>query len=81
MTKSILFIIAIAGIYIGLGNSIQEICKEKIILKKEYMADLRLSAYILSKILVMFILAIIQSSLFIFTLKLTIDVPTDVSEK
>ena len=77
MTKSILFIIAIAGIYIGLGNSIQEICKEKIILKKEYMADLRLSAYILSKILVMFILAIIQSSLFIFTLKLTIDVPTD----
>lgn len=77
MTKSILFSISIAAIYIGLGNSIQEICKEKVILKKEYMSNLRLSAYVLSKVFILLILSAIQAFLLIFTLKCLIEVPTD----
>lgn len=64
-TKSILFTLSNAGIWLGLLNSIQEICKEKVILHKEYMADMRLSAYILSKVIYLFIIGFIQSILLV----------------
>lgn len=48
-TKSMLFALSCSGIWIGLFNSIQEICKERVILKREYMANLKLPVYILSK--------------------------------
>lgn len=76
-TKEILFCISLAGIYIGLGNSIQEICKERIILMKEYMANLHLSSYILSKVTVMIILAIVQASLFMFAFGFVTETPID----
>ena len=41
-TKSMLFALSCSGIWIGLFNSIQEICKERVILKREYMANLKL---------------------------------------
>lgn len=75
-TKSVLFTLSTAAIWIGLLNSIQEVCKEKIILFKEYMSDLRISAYILSKVTYFIILSIIQSILFVGTFSLLIDVPT-----
>ena len=77
MTKSILFSISLAAIYIGLGNSIQEICKEKVILKKEHMANLRLSSYLISKVVVLLLLSVIQAILFVTTLNLLIEVPSD----
>ena len=52
-----------ASIWLGLLNSVQEICKEKVILQKEHMADLKLSAYLLSKFIVQGILAFIQATL------------------
>lgn len=48
-TKSILFALSCSGIWIGLFNTIQEVCKERAILKREYMGNLRLSGYVLSK--------------------------------
>ena len=60
-TKSILFATSCAGIWVGLFNSIQEICKERNILKREYMANLRLGAYVLSKFAVQFIVAALQA--------------------
>jgi len=60
-TKAILFSLGCSCIWLGLLNSVQEICKEKIILQKEHMADLKLSAYIFSKFIVQGILAFIQS--------------------
>ena len=62
-TKGIMFSIGCASIWLGLLNSVQEICKEKVILQKEHMADLKLSAYLLSKFIVQCILAFIQSTL------------------
>ena len=62
-TKSILLSLACAAVWIGLLNSAQEVCKEKVILQKEHMADLKLSAYILSKFIVQGIFAFIQACL------------------
>lgn len=42
-------------------DSIQEICKERSILKREYMANLKLPGYIFSKLLVQAVLGLIQS--------------------
>lgn len=64
-TKMMLFSMTIAAIWLGTLNSIQVICKEKAILKREYMADLKLSAYFASKLVVQVIICAIQSFLFI----------------
>lgn len=77
ITKAILFSISIAAIYIGLGNSIQEICKEKVILQKEYMANLNLFAYLSSKVVVLLLLSIIQAFLFVLTISFLVEVPVD----
>ena len=49
-TRSILFALMSAGIWMGLFNTIQEIYKERVILKREYMANLKLPIYMLSLI-------------------------------
>jgi len=63
MTKSLLFAMSCSAFWIGILNSIQEICKERSILKREYMTGLRLDSYILSKVLVMGIVCAVQSFL------------------
>ncbi len=63
MTKSLLFALSCSAFWVGMLNAIQEICKERTILKREYMTGLSLSAYIASKILVLGILCLIQSVL------------------
>ena len=65
-TKAILFSLGCASIWLGLLNSVQEICKEKVILQKEHMSDLKLSTYLLSKFIVQGILAFIQSTLMVY---------------
>ena len=74
-TKSILFAMSCAGIWVGLFNSIQEICKERSILKREYMANLRLDAYVLSKFCVQFLLSAIQSLILVGMFGITIGLP------
>lgn len=63
MTKSLLFALSCSAFWIGMLNAIQEICKERTILKREFMTGLSLSSYVLSKILVLGILCFIQSFL------------------
>lgn len=69
-TKSILFSLSCAGIWIGLFNSIQEICKERNILRREYMGNLKLPAYVLSKYNVQLFVTMLQAWIMmgIFTL-------------
>ena len=74
-TKSILFALSCAVIWIGLFSSIQEICKERAILKKEYMEDLKLTDYIVSKILVQMILGMIQSLVMTLLFSMLIGLP------
>ena len=65
-TKSMLFALSCSGIWIGLFNSIQEICKERPIVKREYMANLRLPGYILSKFSFQFLLGGVQAAILAF---------------
>lgn len=76
-TKSILFALSCAGIWIGLFNSIQEICKERVILKREYMANLKLPVYIASKFLVQTLLGAMQSFLMITIFAFAVGMPEE----
>ena len=60
-TKSMLFALSCSGIWIGLFNSIQEICKERVILKREYMANLKLPGYVMSKFVLQAALGFVQA--------------------
>ena len=61
MTKSLLFALSCAAFWIGMLNAIQEICKERTIVKREYMTGLSMNSYILSKILILGVLCLVQS--------------------
>lgn len=74
-TQSIMFAVSCAGIWVGLFNSIQEICKERTILKREYMANLRLGAYVLSKFAVQLLLSIIQALMMMLLFAMTVGSP------
>lgn len=66
-TRSILFALMSAGIWMGLFNTIQEIYKERVILKREYMANLKLPLYMLSKYIVQALIAVIQACILVAT--------------
>ena len=66
VTRGIVFTLACASVWMGFFNAIQEVCKEKVILQKEHMADLSLLAYLLAKFLVQIIFSFIQAFLFVF---------------
>ncbi len=51
----------LASIWLGLFNTIQEIVKERDMLKKEYMSGLNFASYIVSKIIVVAVLCLYQS--------------------
>lgn len=63
MTKSLLFALSCSAFWIGILNSIQEVCKERNILRREYMTGLKLGPYISSKILVLGLMCLIQTAL------------------
>lgn len=61
ITKSLFFVLACSGFWIGMLNAIQEICKEREIVKREFMTGLSLADYIISKFLILAIIGMIQS--------------------
>ena len=73
--QSMLFCLSCAGIWVGLMNSIQEVCKERNIVRREYMSDVRLSSYICSKLAVQTLLALVQCGLMMTVFTLTIGLP------
>lgn len=62
-TQSIMFALSCSGIWIGLFNTIQEVCKERPILKREYMGNLKLWTYIVSKYVVQGVICFVQATL------------------
>ncbi len=76
-TKTMMFALCCSGIWIGLFNSIQEVCKERNILRREYMTNLKLPVYIFSKIFVQAIIGAVQAGLLagVFILAVGKDVP------
>lgn len=77
MTKSLLFALSCSAFWVGMLNAIQEVCKERSIMKREYMTGLSLNSYILSKILVLGVLCLIQSVLIISVFTVTVGLPEE----
>ena len=75
MTKSLLFALSCSAFWIGMLNAIQEVCKERIILRREYMTGLSISSYLLSKILILGGLCLVQSILVTGVFSLLIGLP------
>ncbi len=59
-TQTGLFMLVCVAIFVGICNAIQEICKERNILKREYMTNLSLSAYVVSKLVVQACIVAVQ---------------------
>lgn len=77
MTKSLLFALSCSAFWIGILNAIQEVCKERTILRREYMTGLHLSSYITSKFLVLGFLCLIQSAMLITVFVCTVGKPEE----
>jgi ABC-type multidrug transport system ATPase subunit len=77
ITKAILFAMSCCAFWIGILNSIQEVCKERTILKREYLSGLSMTAYILSKFVVLGIVCLIQSALLLGTFALLVGLPEE----
>jgi len=60
-TKINLFSLVCATVFIGIFNSLQEVCKERHILKREYMTNLRMDSYICAKVVVQVIICFFQT--------------------
>lgn len=71
-TKSMMFVLSCSAIWLGVFDSIQEICKERNILRREYMAGLKMGVYILSKLFVQCLLGAVQSICLVFTFLLIV---------
>lgn len=69
-TQTGLFMLVCVAIFVGICNSIQEICKERNILKREYMTNLSLSSYVISKLVVQAVVCAIQMLLVILIFSL-----------
>ena len=76
ITRSLLFALSCSAFWIGILNSIQEVCKERNILKREYMTGLRLDSYISSKLLVIGIICAVQAFLLAYTFVLLVGLPS-----
>ena len=62
-TKPLMFALSCSAFWIGILNAIQEICKERSILKREYMTGLSLRAYITSKATVLGTMCLVQTAM------------------
>ncbi len=61
-TASMVFVaFTMAAIWLGLFNTIQEIVKERDMLKKEYMSGLNFTSYMFSKVIIFAILSLYQA--------------------
>lgn len=74
-SKSIFFVMSCAAIWLGVFNSIQEICKERVILRREYMGNLKIPVYILSKYVMQIVIGFAQSIIMLLTFSLTLGLP------
>lgn len=73
IAKIILFTATCAAMWTGIFNTIQEIVKERTIIKKEYIGGVSITSYVLSKIIVVFIICILQAFIYVTTMHIHFD--------
>ena len=65
----VMFLMAISAIWFGVSNSAKEIVGEKDIAKREFMLNVKLGPYLISKQIVLFFLSAIQTLIFLLIIK------------
>ena len=73
--KQFLFVVSSIATIMGVLNSFIEICKERDIFKREYAVNLSLSAYVLSKLIVLGIICFVQSAILCMGISMMADLP------
>jgi ABC-type multidrug transport system ATPase subunit len=73
--KSVIFTLACSGVWVGVLNSIQEICKERPVYMRERAVNLKLVPYIMSKTVILGILCFVQSILLVLCFSVFIELP------
>lgn len=67
-TKSGVFTIVCAAIWIGIFNSIQSICREREIIKREYKTGLHISSYIMAHMIYEFVICLVEAAIMLLAL-------------
>ena len=60
-TQSGAFALVCAGIWIGVFNSIQSICGERKIIKREYRTGLHISSYVMARMMFEFVICLVEA--------------------
>lgn len=76
-TESGCFTLVSACIWIGIFNSIQVVCKERDIIKREHRTGLHISAYIIARALYELVICIIQALILTFICMLFFEFPDE----
>ncbi|MCA9656791.1 MAG: ATP-binding cassette domain-containing protein, partial [Myxococcales bacterium] len=71
--RLVLFLLAVVAVWFGVLNSVREITKESRIYKRERLANLRISAYLMSKLGVLAGLCLVQSLILVLIITLKVD--------
>lgn len=74
-TRSGVFALICACIWIGLFNSIQSICRERAIIKREHRTGLHISAYIIAHLIYEFVLCAVEALILTIILSLFRELP------
>lgn len=69
-----IFVSIIAFIFLGMSNSIEEILRERKIILRERLMNLKMSSYQLSKLLILALFGLIQAILYHFIAALVLDI-------
>jgi len=71
--RLVLFLLSVIGVWFGVLNSVREVTKESKIYRRERLANLRIGAYLGSKVAVLAGLCLIQSVILLSVLALRVD--------
>ncbi len=74
--STLLFALSCAAFFMGMYNSIQEVCKERNIVKREFMTGMSLNSYLLSKVFALATICGVQSLLLAGTFCMFVGCPS-----
>ncbi|MBI5531269.1 MAG: ATP-binding cassette domain-containing protein [Deltaproteobacteria bacterium] len=74
--KVVLFMLATVAVWFGVINSVREITKESVVLRRDRLAGLRLLPYLLSKLVVLGLLVSVQSAALMLVVSQQVVFPT-----
>lgn len=76
-TESGCFSLVSACIWIGIFNSIQSVCKERDIIKREHRSGMHISSYIIARAWYEFVICLVQAVIMLILCKFFFDLPAE----